>query len=357
MKNAVLNYPDSYHYTAIEHKSDDHIGYWKIDTETEKLTICPSLRRILELQNNQPVDMVDVISILRFPQLLNLSREYQKALICGQQFDIRLKVCTRKGEVKWFRVTGTPYHRRWGKPDKIIGTAEDVTQQVVAERLGFAVMNHELRSPLTLIKLNTQSAMNMLPFEFNKRVSQTLSILDMQTDSMIRLLEEYRISTQDQSSRHRLTEFELTKIIDVIIGEIRTTYPSHKFEQSIDGPAWVKADKHQIIRALISYLINSLNLSAPASKITIGLIKKETMVEVAVSGTGSIFAQDKEGDLFKLAEARCARLGKGSASGLSQARNIIESQGGQVKAGCYENRGFVLYFTLPIHRTAGKNLQ
>jgi two-component system CheB/CheR fusion protein len=268
---------------------------------------------------------------------------------------MQVKIITPTGKIKWVRISGVLYYRRWGTAEQMIGVIEDTTQKICEESLSMTVVNHELRSPLTIIKLNVQLLINMLSAGYDKYPVRLLNNVDQHINFMTKLIDEYLSSSLDEKRlpQNNLTVFDLNELIDTIVGEMKTLYTGNRFCKPAAMPVWVKADKYKIIQVLINYFTNAVNFSPPSSHITVCVSIRNNHVEVAVHDQGIGVPAGQEQNIFQRfykCEQKAVRQKNSKGLGLYLVKNIIQEHGGTVRAEKGEDCGSVFYFTLPLHR-------
>jgi two-component system sensor histidine kinase VicK len=330
-------------------------GCWKLALDTHKLTICPRSRKMLGLPKSDGVLLEDMLRLIPPQQLKEMIREFKYACAFDTRFESQVKVTTFSGKVKWFRISGVQYYRRWGSADQMVGVMEDISQRVNEECLSLAVVNHELRSPLTIIKLNVQLLINILSGGLDKYPVKVLKNVDLHINCMTNLIEEYLTSSVDEHRRSEMnrTIFDLDELIDIMISEMKTLHPGYRFCKQSEPEIWVKADKYKIVQVLINYLTNAVNFSPKSSQITISAMTTATCVEIAVRDQGIGIPAGQESQLFQKfyqADHSAVRQKNSKGLGLYLVKKIIKAHDGTVRAERGRDGGSVFYFSLPVHQ-------
>lgn len=331
------------------------VGYWRWQIETGKLTICYRMRRILGVSRSNEHSHIAVLRLVSAKQRRELINEFKHCQENGVKFEKDVKVVTAQGKIKWIKVAGTLYHRRWGKPEQIIGTIEDITQKVTEDAIILAMVNHELRGPLTIIKLNIQMLSKLMADGMNKCPAKLLSNVDLHIDTMTRIMEEY-LSTPCNENRERelnYTVFDINDLIETIVGEMKTMHQSYRFNKEPGITILVRADKYQIVQVLINYINNAVNFSPPCSQIKIEVLRHEKTVEIGVHDPGIGIPCGQEKYLFQRSynlNSNAVRLKNSKGLGLYIVKKIINQHKGLVRAERGIEGGSVFYFSLPLHQ-------
>ncbi|WP_295715200.1 ATP-binding protein [Mucilaginibacter sp.] len=332
----------------------NYIGNWKIALSSGKISICPRMRKILELQKGDYEGLEDLLTQVKSSHAGKLIHEFKLACFNGTRFEKQIHIVTQFGNEKWIQLSGILYSRRWGAPEQMVGTIEDVTQKVKEDCLSMAIVNHELRSPLTLIKLNTQFLINELSHCVNKRPVRLLNMVDDHVDGMTKLIDEYLTTSTDdeREPRFNLTVFDLDNLVNTVINEVKLLYPGHRFRKvPAEATILVRADKYKIIRVLINYLTNAAKFSPACSNIIISVTKAPSEITVSVQDEGPGIDEEK-GQLvfqkFYQCDSQSTRQKNSKGLGLYIVKNIIQKHGGAVWAENGPVAGAVFYFSLPV---------
>jgi two-component system CheB/CheR fusion protein len=330
------------------------VGYWRWQIETGKLTICYRMRRILGVSRSNEHSLMAVLRLISDKQRRELVNEIKHCQQAGTKFEKDFKAVTAQGKIKWIKVAGTLYHRRWGKPEQIIGTIEDITQKVTEDAITLALVNHELRGPLTIIKLNIQMLSKLMAGGIHKCPPKLLSNVDLHIDTMERIMEEYLSAPFNENRERELNYavFDINNLVDTIVSEMKTMHQSYRFNKEQGTSIFVRADKYQIIQVLINYINNAVNFSPPCSQIKVELVSDEESVEIAIHDPGIGIASGQEQHIFQRSyssNTSAVRLKNSKGLGLYIVKKIINQHNGLVRAERGKEGGSVFYFTLPLY--------
>jgi PAS domain S-box-containing protein len=108
------------------------VGGWELDVQTMRLVWTLEIYRIHELDPAIKPDMESAISYYA-PEARGLIGEaLQRAIEAGQSFDLELPIITTTGRRVWVRTIGQ-VESRLGRPARLFGTFQDVTERRQAE--------------------------------------------------------------------------------------------------------------------------------------------------------------------------------------------------------------------------------
>jgi|GEM_PF-3389113 len=333
-----------------------YIGNWKIQLSSNKVSFCPRMRKMLELSKGYDENIEALFGLVKPGQLSGLIHEFKVASFNGTKFEKQVQIVTPSGTEKWIRLTGVLYSRRWGTAEQMIGTIEDVTQKVNEDCLSMAIVNHELRAPLTIIKLNTQFLINHLALSINKQPVRLLNMVDQHINGMTKLIDEYLSPStgEDRSVQLNYSLFDINDLVDTVLGEMKILYPGQRFcKYPTADSILVRGDKYKIIQVLINYLTNAAKFSPPCSHININIDCTENDVEVSVHDEGVGINEENSQALFQKfyqCNQKSVRQKNSKGLGLYIVKSIIQKHGGTVKAENGKDGGAVFSFSLPLNQ-------
>jgi len=225
------------------------------------------------------------------------------------------------------------------------------SEQLAAAGQLAAGMAHELRNPLTSMKLLVQSA------QMRNREQPQLSARDLEIlGEEIGRLERVSTAILDYARPPRLhfTEFDL-------VGDVRTTAElmSDRYRRrNVDlvtefpaGPCSVRGDSGQLRQVWLNLLLNALEASEGGTRVSVSVRGSAPSLEaggvdgfvVEVADEGCGLPKDKP-DFF---EPFVSTKETGMGLGLSISRRIVEAHGGSIAAEDRPQRGTVIRVFVP----------
>jgi two-component system sensor histidine kinase VicK len=240
-----------------------------------------------------------------------------------------------------------------------VAVLHDVTasERLEAERKEFvANVSHDLRTPLTTIRLYAESILEWGLSE--PEVARTqLQVVVEEADRMARLIDDLLYLTQldVQGPPRRLRQVDLVVLCAAVLERFqeraRQTGILLTFEPSPE-PVLAWADEDRIVRVVANLVSNALDFTGPGGTVGVSVTQGATGAEVRVRDTGvGIPASDLKRvfERFYRVDPSRSREHGGSGLGLAIAREIVEAHGGQIEA-ISDGHGSTFRFTLP---TAG----
>ena len=274
------------------------------------------------------------------------------ACVTQQEFETELHINTTNCDSRWLKITGKLYCSD-GLAMKMMGTMVDITaakQEELRKNDLMAFLNHELRTPLSTIKLYIQNTARAARIENNKPLEDKMLKADQQTVSMTQLINNFLTLSQVQDAKLTLQQsrFNLSQLVENVAADMTVLYPERKFKLKASKAIWLTADHDKLVQVLVNYVNNAVKFSPVKSVVTLscGVVNGEATVMVQDKGRG-IKPADQQ-----LLFCRYSRIEqkstKGYGLGLYLSREIVERHGGKVGVESEYGKGSSFYFRLPM---------
>jgi signal transduction histidine kinase len=212
-----------------------------------------------------------------------------------------------------------------------------------------AVTAHDLKNPISTIKLYTELLNKQSGKKAGKILTQSTSIIEKETDkllAMINLLLDFS-KLQRGKLKIKKMKFNLYLLCNERIKVMQTNYPSHNFEiESGLKSAPVYADRLSLDRVITNLLSNAAKYSAPDSTIILRLKKERKSYILKVEDNGKGISKEDQKNLFEpFYQSKESKQGLGL--GLYIVKAIIELHKGSVAVKSQLGKGTSFILTLP----------
>lgn len=256
-----------------------------------------------------------------------------------------------------------------GEAKKLVGTVIDITEKKRAEEAMqealfyrdefLSIASHELKTPLTSIKLQSQLFKRMVarkdplvyrPDRLNRLMDQT----DRHVTRLVRLVDDMldisRIRTGKLSISKEIVDCsELTK-------EVVERFKIQFHEAGIDGPVIddiipciTACDRFRIEQVLSNLLNNALRYGRN-KPVSVSLKVVDDKIEFSVKDQGfGISKRDQEKIFSRFQRAIPASEVSGLGLGLYIAKQIVEAHNGKIKVESEPGTGSVFSFHIPLN--------
>lgn len=238
----------------------------------------------------------------------------------------------------------------------ILGTGskaniENITSDFVS------LASHQLRTPLSAVKWNTEILLAQKSGKLNKRQLRYLREIYRSNERAISLVNDLLDVSRIQEGQIHL-EMRLSKVEDVVeevienfATLIKASRVSINFE-IINGPLpKIEVDQEKLKRIIINLLSNSIKYTPARGKIRLTIEKDTSYLTITVTDSGVGIPKADRAKVFGkfFRSPNVIKLAPdGTGLGLFIAKSLVEAMGGKIGFKSEEGKGTSFYFTLPI---------
>ncbi len=199
---------------------------------------------------------------------------------------------------------------------------------------------HEIKNPLTPIKLNIEYLFNIRredPDEFNKSFEKIMRATKKEIETLERVVRDFL--NFSRAGRPPLNEIDLSTFIEKMI----LLFKGSGVKFSMKGDKIVAiANEAFLETALKNIIINAIEALKNEKRIDIEVLKNGDYAEIRIRDYGKGIDSDKIDNIFKSGFT----TKKGSGLGLSIAKEMIEKMGGKIKIISWEGEGTLVIIKL-----------
>jgi two-component system CheB/CheR fusion protein len=328
------------------------VGFWSFYCGNNLLELCQVSARITQLQN--VVSLYTLMKQLHPLSRKNLFLNIIALLKANGAFEQEAHIVLPDGESRWFRLTGVLEQAKDGS-HRVAGTLVDVTAYKLAEMDKtnlMAFMSHELKTPLSTMKLYVQSAAKFINLKNGDFLKSQLSKADDQVWAMNKLIDNYlHLSMAAHTGPAIQCEwFDFSALVYETVSHYAEVNPDHVFKMELNGSLFLNGDRDKITQVMNNFMGNAIKFSPMDGFIRVSCKKASNGVEFSVMDQGTGIALEDQKQLFtKHYRANNARMGKvkGHGLGLYLSKQIIESHKGSVFCESELGMGSVFGFVIP----------
>ena len=214
-----------------------------------------------------------------------------------------------------------------------------------------ALVAHDLRNPLNVIKMSTELMLERLPTEepfFRRWLGATILATDRMTQIVGDLLEVSRIEAGESALRPARVLLDSLLREAVMLFSFQAEQSGIRLElEPVPPDAYVNVDVEAVQHVLSNLLDNALRFTPAAGKILIRADRDGEKFRVQVADTGSGIEPEHLPHIFdRFYQAKSSHRA-GAGLGLAIAKGIVEAHGGHICATSTPGAGTTFYFTLP----------
>ncbi len=227
------------------------------------------------------------------------------------------------------------------------------------------ITNHEIRTPLTIIKGYLEILESMLP-DSNPDVVEILEILDETTTEMNGLVDRMHLLDNLEQANYSiaLQRIDLKKLMSKVYKEIVGLYNSRQIDLKImldKRPLIVEGDYRQLRLVLRELLQNALKFTPDKGKVRVQLELKNGRIIYSVKDDGVGVPFDKQELIFErfyeiqdVINHRTSQnefMGGGMGIGLSLVKEIVNSMKGEIVLESEPGHGSLFRVVLPYDQS------
>ncbi len=239
------------------------------------------------------------------------------------------------------------------KVDELADSAEKLakSERESAWREMAKQIAHEIKNPLTPMKLSVQHLENAYKEndpDFDVMFERVSKTLIEQIDSLANIATEF-----SNFARIRLKKKERVDLVERIsqIKHLFSGLSSTRIviNNEVEGPAWILADKEQVIRMLNNLLKNALQSIPSGSQgiIRISLFEKNNHYLLSIADNGVGISNDVHEKIFS---PSFTTKTSGMGLGLSIVKGIVDNMDGRIYYETEKNKGTEFFIEIPKSR-------
>ena len=332
------------------------LGIWDADLRSGALNLCDRAKHILGLGSDKPLQIADGLMRIRKFQRKELLLKLKISGTANAKFRHEVSLVCRDKEVpKRISIMGHIEYDNGHVAKRVIGiiaeAAEQVSESVNKSDL-LAIVSHELKSPLTTIKLYIQLADKIAKEGTGIKMDKYLALAVREVDSMNLLMENFLDLTAIENGGIRLARqtFDVSCLLNEVVAHWSVNTPDHRFIYQAGASVFISADLIKIKQVLHNLLSNAVKYSANATDISVNCVVKHAHIEICIRDQGEGISEIDQEKLF----GRFSRVGAqqsgridGHGMGLFLVREIVRKHQGTVWLQSQPGHGTAFYFSLP----------
>ena len=210
-------------------------------------------------------------------------------------------------------------------------TMAERLESMIAQQRSFAAdASHQLRTPLTALRLRLESARELLTVD-PAAAELRLAAAETEADRLMRIIEGLLILSRSESNSDR-EPMDVAAIARERVEHWRPLAQEFGVQLQFDGPdsATGLAVATAVEQVIDNYVDNALSVSPWGSDLLVRVVAEEHRVVIAVLDSGpGLSAEDRERAFSRFWRARADNGGSGL--GLAIVQQLVTASGGQVR--------------------------
>jgi signal transduction histidine kinase len=235
----------------------------------------------------------------------------------------------------------------------------EVAAANIAKSEFVSVAAHELKTPMTAIKMSAELMLSGAVGGINDTQKQFLTTIRNNLDRMTTIVSDLNDITRIETGRLKLDirPFDFQAVVDEVLHGTRSLIEAKAQTLKVEGVpnlGPVLADQNRAAQVLTN-LVSNANKYTPEQGNLVLRIEPTAdgrHLHVAVQDSGIGISEEDQRRLFTKffrSDDRAARdMAPGTGLGLSIVKNLVELQGGRIWVESEYRRGSTFHFTLPL---------
>lgn len=247
-------------------------------------------------------------------------------------------------------------YRQVNNTEAILLAFEDTTdrRQLEKQKDDFiGIVSHELKTPLTGIKVYSQLLEKHLGKTDDKRGSFFLSKMTNQMERLTQLMASFVNVYKIQNGKLILHKknFKIGELIKSTVSDFQYTTKLHTIEYSSNSKLLIHADRERIAQVLVNLISNAIKYSPKAKKVIVSVSHTPRDVTISIQDFGLGIPkeeQDKIFDRFFRVRGKREKEISGLGLGLYISYEIVTQHKGKIWVDSIEGKGSTFHFSLPL---------
>jgi len=344
---------------------------------TEVIYISPAVEAVFGLTvgslYQNPMSWVDAIH----PEDQELARSVSNRQLQGELVASEYRIRTPDGTEKWIRSRTSPIRDEVGKLIRIVGIAEEITEQkqyefeliharqeaVAASQIKsefLANMSHEIRTPMNGVIGMTGL---LLDTKLTAEQHRYAELARASGESLLQLINDILDFSKIEANKLELEtiDFDLRILLDNLASMLSATAKMKGIELLCVAedavPTQLRGDPGRLRQILTNLTANAIKFTEKGEVTIRVALEEETesdcVLRFSVRDTGIGIPEDKISALFNKfsqVEASTTRKFGGTGLGLAISKQLTELMGGRVGVTSQEGKGSEFWFTARLGR-------
>jgi PAS domain S-box-containing protein len=241
-------------------------------------------------------------------------------------------------------------------PGKSLMIFRDTTARVLEQRSReqfLALVGHELKTPLAVIKAFSQLLMKSLGDTSDKKISRYLQHIDEKVNLLTGLingmLDAIHLGSGKFPFHDQLVSFD--ELVDETIYEFQKTLPQETIKVVGKTNSVVNVDKHRVSQVISNLIMNAIKYSPEGADIQIESVRDGSTIRLSITDHGPGIPKKEQVKLFNpFFRGKVARQGvaKGLGLGLYLAKQLIRHYKGGIAVQSKYGKGSTFTIELPV---------
>ncbi|KFF18872.1 ATP-binding protein [Chryseobacterium sp. JM1] len=217
-----------------------------------------------------------------------------------------------------------------------------------------ATISHELKTPISAIKMGVQLLGNQKFGELNDQQKELLKSINDDGQRLLNITGELLNLSQVETGNIRLTVEKCSpkEVVQAAVKNVEKLAEQKNIlintEYFLGDNDFVNADFDKTVWVMNNFLTNAVKHSFQDENISITVEKQDSMIQFSITDTGSGIDEKYHRQIFDRYFQVPGEHQNGTGLGLAISKNFIEKQNGEIGVKSSPNQGSTFYFRLPV---------
>ncbi|HUQ84795.1 MAG TPA: ATP-binding protein [Candidatus Limnocylindrales bacterium] len=214
-----------------------------------------------------------------------------------------------------------------------------------------AIASHELKTPVTSIKLYSQLLHRKFQIAKDEKSALAVAKMDSQVNKLTDLINDLLDISKIEEGKLQLNlaEFDLNSLVEEILADMQLS-TKIRIEKELSENEHIKGDRDRLGQVLVNFLTNAIKYSPESKKIIVRTTKDNNTVTVSVEDFGIGLTSKEQGKVFERFN-RAGQEGLGGIQGLGLglyiSKEIVTRHKGKIWVKSVKDKGSTFFFSLP----------
>lgn len=327
---------------------------WTTGTDGRLIYFNENLQILLN-RTRAEIEDINFQQVIHKEDFENLKRMWAHAEVEKKTFELEFRIFNgREEKFVWYLNRATPVFDDAGNIFQWIGASTNIDEfkKLSAQKDTFlGIASHELKTPLTSLKLYAQVLERMLRKTGDEKNAEVAKKMDVQIVKLTSLIGDLLDVTKINSGKIHLNKevFDFEKLALEII-EDQQMSTSYHIEFDTKSVGMVFADRDRVGQVMTNLISNAIKYAPNTEKIIVQIIEADGNVEFSVEDFGIGMPADKKDRVFEQYYRVSGDDGNtfpGIGLGLFISSEIVERSDGKIWVESVLEKGSTFSFSLP----------
>ena len=363
---AALRYSEKRNELAVQGLS---IGLWDWNVATNDLYWSPRFKEIAGIDNKTFTARLSDFSERLHPEDKDeILGRLKQHLEHKAPYDVEYRLKRADGSYVWVHGCGQAEWDESGKPLRMVGSVEDITERKAVERMKnefIAMVSHELRTPLTSIRGALGLIASGVTGDLPAKAGDLIQIAYKNSERLVRIINDI-LDVEKIESGSMQMHIHPVEIMPLLQQALEANRPySDKYGvtlvlQGEPAAGCVLADPDRLMQVFANLLSNAVKFSPPGGTVHVATERRGDAVRFVVQDYGIGIPQEFRPKMFQnfsQADNSDTRRHEGTGLGLSIVKKFVEAMNGALGFMSEVGVGTTFYFDLPDADPAARRIE